>query len=472
MTKISNTPEFEGNLQDNDLLLGVDFSDKSQADTGTTKKVPGSSIKRLKPENNLSDLSNTAQAVENLFEPGTANPGDTLTSDGLDVYWSSSTVAEHASSHEFGGSDTLDHDQLLGYNANEHIDHSTISVIAGTGLSGGGTLAASRTLTVNAELAANQPLTILSTASRTLSLSDSNTVIRCSDDDSTTIDIPSEAAVNFPIGTTIKIYRTYDSGVVTISCPDGVYLNGEDSPIYSLPNPITQAIIIKTGSDAWDILGDAEELGLWGWYSFAASEGGEGVAYATSGGFLTDIYNVASGGGPDFSVITGSGVIDVDGSGNTFLNSSTVRAQTTSSVELKKYTAITLAKFDVTGDMIFARFSGDPLYTFSRGSNGMYTSGVSVASLFDPSSANLDVYAVRRSDDNSLKYRDDGNLEELDLGNKQFSPASTNMYLFGTSSHNFQGDFYELRVWDGPLSNAKVLAECNKLVAKYSSILP
>jgi len=43
----------------------------------------------------------------------------------------------------------VDHNLLLNYVANQHVDHSTISVLAGTGLSGGGTITASRTLNFN-----------------------------------------------------------------------------------------------------------------------------------------------------------------------------------------------------------------------------------------------------------------------------------------------------------------------------------
>lgn len=43
----------------------------------------------------------------------------------------------------------LDHDALLGFVADEHVAHSTVSIFAGTGLSGGGTIAASRTLNLN-----------------------------------------------------------------------------------------------------------------------------------------------------------------------------------------------------------------------------------------------------------------------------------------------------------------------------------
>jgi hypothetical protein len=44
---------------------------------------------------------------------------------------------------------TIVHDNLSGFVANEHIDHSTVSISAGTGLTGGGTIAASRTLAID-----------------------------------------------------------------------------------------------------------------------------------------------------------------------------------------------------------------------------------------------------------------------------------------------------------------------------------
>ena len=41
------------------------------------------------------------------------------------------------------------HDALSGFVANEHIDHSTVSIVAGKGLTGGGTIAASRTIDID-----------------------------------------------------------------------------------------------------------------------------------------------------------------------------------------------------------------------------------------------------------------------------------------------------------------------------------
>lgn len=42
----------------------------------------------------------------------------------------------------------VDHDALLNFVANKHIDHSTVSIIAGTGLTGGGNITASRTISL------------------------------------------------------------------------------------------------------------------------------------------------------------------------------------------------------------------------------------------------------------------------------------------------------------------------------------
>ncbi len=43
----------------------------------------------------------------------------------------------------------IDHDQTVNFASNEHIDHSGVSVTAGDGLSGGGTIAATRTIDVD-----------------------------------------------------------------------------------------------------------------------------------------------------------------------------------------------------------------------------------------------------------------------------------------------------------------------------------
>ena len=48
------------------------------------------------------------------------------------------------------GTADIDHDALLNFVANEHVDHSSVSITAGNGLTGGGDITSTRTLTVGA----------------------------------------------------------------------------------------------------------------------------------------------------------------------------------------------------------------------------------------------------------------------------------------------------------------------------------
>lgn len=60
---------------------------------------------------------------------------------------SRTTVPGHAATHEAGGTDLVNHDDLSGFVANEHVDHSTVSITGGDGCGGGGTIASNRTIT-------------------------------------------------------------------------------------------------------------------------------------------------------------------------------------------------------------------------------------------------------------------------------------------------------------------------------------
>jgi hypothetical protein len=57
---------------------------------------------------------------------------------------SESSVTQHATALEAA----MNHDDMTGFVANEHIDHTSVSINAGTGLSGGGTIAGNRTLSL------------------------------------------------------------------------------------------------------------------------------------------------------------------------------------------------------------------------------------------------------------------------------------------------------------------------------------
>jgi hypothetical protein len=81
-----------------------------------------------------SDEIATATPAANVIPK--VGAGSTL----ADGFVAASNVTQHEAS--------IDHDALTNFVANEHIDHSGVSITAGTGLSGGGTIAATRTLNV------------------------------------------------------------------------------------------------------------------------------------------------------------------------------------------------------------------------------------------------------------------------------------------------------------------------------------
>jgi hypothetical protein len=56
----------------------------------------------------------------------------------------------HATTHESGGVDTVDHDNLVNFVGNKHIDHTSVSLTAGDGLTGGGDISSSRSFAVGA----------------------------------------------------------------------------------------------------------------------------------------------------------------------------------------------------------------------------------------------------------------------------------------------------------------------------------
>ena len=95
----------------------------------------------------------------------TANSSDDLSEGTTNLYYTSARADSDAKNALTGGtgitynSDTgaisadlnaIDHDSLLNFVANEHIDHSSVSITGGNGLTGGGDITASRTLNVGA----------------------------------------------------------------------------------------------------------------------------------------------------------------------------------------------------------------------------------------------------------------------------------------------------------------------------------
>ena len=66
---------------------------------------------------------------------------------GIDIDWTDTDNGTDADPYDL--TFTVDHDAASNFVANEHIDHSAVSISSGTGLSGGGTIASTRTLAVD-----------------------------------------------------------------------------------------------------------------------------------------------------------------------------------------------------------------------------------------------------------------------------------------------------------------------------------
>lgn len=90
------------------------------------------------------------------------------------------------------------------------------------------------------------------TASYTLVLSDQSKIIEVNNAGSTTVTIPADASVNYPVGTYIMVLQT-GAGQVTIT-GSGFTPNG--TPGLKLRTQWSMATLIKRGTDSWVVSGD------------------------------------------------------------------------------------------------------------------------------------------------------------------------------------------------------------------------
>lgn len=125
-------------------VLDVASSAEAQAGASNSKVITPLQLENWAAQNAgiVQDLSNLADpgADRLLFWDESADAAALLTvSTGLTISGTNITTNDSQ----------IVHDSLSGFVANEHIDHSTVSITAGTGLTGGGTIAATRTLNLD-----------------------------------------------------------------------------------------------------------------------------------------------------------------------------------------------------------------------------------------------------------------------------------------------------------------------------------
>ncbi|MGB2274235.1 MAG: hypothetical protein ACPH25_00520, partial [Schleiferiaceae bacterium] len=114
------------NVNIGDAIITLNYEE-----TGTPTENAGIEVERGTSTNVLLRWNETADRWE-------------FTNDGT-TYYNIPISTEYAT---YVSSD-FTHDDLTGFVANEHIDHSTITLTAGTGLSGGGDITASRSFAVD-----------------------------------------------------------------------------------------------------------------------------------------------------------------------------------------------------------------------------------------------------------------------------------------------------------------------------------
>lgn len=92
------------------------------------------------------------------------------------------------------------------------------------------------------------------TASYTLVLSDAGKLITINVSTANTLTVPANASVAFPVGTQIVISQT-GAGQTTVTPATGVVINSADGATKTRVQ-FSSATLIKTGADAWSLMGD------------------------------------------------------------------------------------------------------------------------------------------------------------------------------------------------------------------------
>lgn len=150
------------------------------------------------------------------------------------------------------------HDNLSGFVSNEHIDHSTVSITAGAGLTGGGTIAATRTLNIGAGTGITvnaDDIAISNTGVVAATYGDSSTIPRITVNAQGQITAVVGATVNIPPGygdADVDAHLsggtgiTYSAGV--ISTNDGQIIHDNLSGFVSDEHVAHSGVTITAGS--------------------------------------------------------------------------------------------------------------------------------------------------------------------------------------------------------------------------------
>lgn len=171
------------------------------------------------------------------------------------------------------------------YDANKWVDHTAVSMGTTAPLSGGGDISSTRALVFNisglsaltsATIAAadtflvddgdggtNKKIawqavgpTIVESSSKTLALTDGNTMFVNTGAVEDTMTVPLNSSVAFPIGAQIG-FATQSTAAILIAATGGVTINSLNSYL-QVQGSGGGAYLVKTGTDVWSLIGDLE----------------------------------------------------------------------------------------------------------------------------------------------------------------------------------------------------------------------
>ena len=274
-----------------------DLSDQSTAETGTSNTVLMTPLRSEQHvANYVAENGGMLLDIHALADPG----ADTV------LGWDDSAndtigYTLHASILHSATELSVDHDAATNFVADEHVAHAGVTMTAGTGMTGGGTIASTRTLNViggvaitanandiDVDFSGLTNRTIADTAAtdsimlnnggvmeqidiqkmgirvvelsttQTFALGDANTLQVLTGATGRDWTIPPNSSVAFHIGTTIMM-SSRDAGAVGVDPGAGVtltsVLENAGSTTRTIPTGGTAAII-KVATDEWMLVGD------------------------------------------------------------------------------------------------------------------------------------------------------------------------------------------------------------------------
>lgn len=127
-------------------------------------------------------------------------------------------------------------------------------------------------LNTNSDNTANIPVWRLpvSGTSKTLALTDQNSIQNCSNASNQNITIPLNASVAFPVGTVIS-FEQNGVGTVTVTGAGGVTVNGTSGGSQSTSAQNTGMYAVKEATDTWYIEGGAAAVGAGSFTTISSS---------------------------------------------------------------------------------------------------------------------------------------------------------------------------------------------------------